>query len=59
MATYVNDSGTWREINNLYVHDGTSFTNKTIDNINEINDRNININFKRNTFIKDDSPYRN
>ena len=33
MATYVNDSGTWREINNLYVHDGTSFTNKTIDNV--------------------------
>ena len=33
MATYVNDGGTWREINNLYVHDGTSFTNKTIDNV--------------------------
>jgi len=32
MATYVNDNGTWREISNLYVHDGTSFTNKTIDN---------------------------
>jgi len=32
MTTYVNDNGTWREINNLYVHDGTSFTNKTIDN---------------------------
>ena len=33
MTTYVNDSGTWREINNIYVHDGTSFTNKTIDNV--------------------------
>ena len=32
MTTYVNDNGTWREISNLYVHDGTSFTNKTIDN---------------------------
>jgi hypothetical protein len=31
MTTYVNDIGTWREISNLYVHDGTSFTNKTID----------------------------
>ena len=38
MTTYVNDNGTWREISNLYVHDGTSFTNKTIDNA-YVNDR--------------------
>ncbi len=32
MATYVKDGGTWREINQIYVHDGTSFTNLTITN---------------------------
>lgn len=32
MVTYVKDGGTWREITQLYVHDGTSFTNLTITN---------------------------
>jgi len=36
MAIFVKDGGTWREISSdtgqLYVHDGTSFTNKTITN---------------------------
>lgn len=38
MAIYVKDSGTWREISSeagaqVYVQDGTSFTNKTINNV--------------------------
>ena len=32
MVTYVKDGGAWREITQLYVHDGTSFTNLTITN---------------------------
>ena len=37
MPIYVKDGGTWREISSsagtqLYVRDGTSFTNKTITN---------------------------
>ena len=32
MVTYVKDGGTWLEINQIYVHDGTSFTNLTITN---------------------------
>ncbi len=32
MAIYVKDGGTWRETSELYVRDGTSFTNKTILN---------------------------
>ena len=46
MPIYVKDGGTWREISSsagtqLYVRDGTSFTNKTIINayLDRINTR--------------------
>lgn len=32
MTINVKDGGTFREVNQVYVHDGTSFTNKTITN---------------------------
>ena len=32
MGVYVKDGGTWRETSELYVRDGTSFTNKTVLN---------------------------
>ena len=30
MPVYVKSGGTWRETSELYVRDGTSYTNKTI-----------------------------
>ena len=32
MPVYVKSGGTWRETSELYVRDGTSYTNKTILN---------------------------
>lgn len=33
MTINVKDGGTFREVNQVYVHDGTSFTNKLITNV--------------------------
>jgi hypothetical protein len=33
MPVYVKDGGAWRTIDRLYVRDGTSFTNQTINNV--------------------------
>ena len=33
MPVYVKDGGVWRTIDRVYVRDGTSFTNQTINNV--------------------------
>ena len=33
MTVYVKDGGAWRTIDRVYVRDGTSFTNQTINNV--------------------------